>query len=282
MILHKNAVLTTLAKTTENNHYNRYHNMAIQQAGVKNIQLPVRIIQKDGNIQDTVASITMQADIPVALKPTGINAFTTILNKYINKINPRIFPKLLLEVQDYLKAEKAVIEMSFPYYLEKVAPVSGTRSLMEYKLVFSGDSGSDEEFILTVQVPVTTLCPCSKEISEAGAHNQRAEVTLKAKFRKMVWAEDLINLIEQSASCELFALLKRPDEKYVTEKAYDNPMFVEDVVRKVAVRAFEHPDITWFSVSVESFESIHKHSAYAYVDSDDVIKMNGVPERKND
>ena len=256
---------------------NKKFNMAIQKAGARNIQLPVRILQKDGNIQDTVASINLQAEIPSALKPAGINAFTTILNQYINKINPRIFPQLLKDVQAYLKAENARIEMSFPYYLEKTAPVSGTRSLMEYRLVFSGDSDSEEDFMLTVQVPVTTLCPCSKEISEAGAHNQRAEVTLQAKFRKMVWAEDLIDLIEQSASCELFALLKRPDEKYVTEKAYDNPMFVEDVVRKVAVRAFEHPDIFWFCVSVESFESIHKHSAYAYVDSEDVKEKNGLP-----
>jgi GTP cyclohydrolase I len=125
--------------------------------------------------------------------------------------------------------------------------------------------------LLTVQVPVTTLCPCSKEISEAGAHNQRAEVTLSARFKKMIWAEDLIDLIEQCASCELFALLKRPDEKYVTETAFNNPMFVEDVVRKVSVLALEHPNITWFSASVESFESIHKHSAYAYVDSGDIL-----------
>ena len=251
--------------------------MAIQKAGVRNIKLPVRILQKDGDIQDTVASISLEADVPVALKPSGIHSFTAILNRYIQEINPRIFPKLLGEVQAILKATGARIEMSFPYYIEKTAPVSGTRSLMEYQLVFSGDSASEEEFVLTVKVPVTTLCPCSKEISEEGAHNQRAEVTLKAKFKKMVWAEDLISLIEQSASCELFALLKRPDEKYVTEQAYENPMFVEDVVRKVAVRAFRHPDISWFSVGVESFESIHKHSAYAYVDSDDIIKENGYP-----
>jgi GTP cyclohydrolase I len=141
---------------------------------------------------------------------------------------------------------------------------------MEYACGFSGGIGDDEGFILSVSVPVTTLCPCSKEISSGGAHNQRAEVTLNVKFNDFIWAEDLITMIEQSASCELYALLKRPDEKYVTEKAFNNPMFVEDVVRKVAVLALGHPNITWFSAGVESFESIHKHSAYAYVDSDEI------------
>lgn len=142
--------------------------------------------------------------------------------------------------------------------------------MMEYDCTFSGGIGDNEGFILSIRAPVTTLCPCSKEISAGGAHNQRGEVTLNVTFDTFIWVEDLISLVEQSASCEVYALLKRPDEKYVTEKAFNNPMFVEDVVRKVAVLALEHPDIKWFSASVESFESIHKHSAYAYVDSDEV------------
>jgi GTP cyclohydrolase I len=160
--------------------------------------------------------------------------------------------------------------MTFPYFIDKKAPVSDTHSLMEYSCGFSGGIGDDEGFILSVSVPVTTLCPCSKEISAGGAHNQRAEVTLNVKFKDFIWVEDLISMVEQSASCELYALLKRPDEKYVTEKAFNNPMFVEDVVRKVAVLALADPNITWFSAGVESFESIHKHSAYAYVDSDEI------------
>jgi GTP cyclohydrolase I len=249
--------------------------MAIHTAGIKNINLPITVMQKDGGVQDTVAAVSLHTRIGSPLKPNCISTFTSILNRYIGKICVAEFSLLLKEVKDFFNAESARIEMEFPYYLEKKAPVTGTRSLMEYACKFSGGIGTEEGFILTVQVPVTTLCPCSKEISDAGAHNQRAEVTLSAQFTKMIWAEDLIELIEQSASCELFALLKRPDEKYVTEVAFKNPMFVEDVVRKVAVRAFEHPDITSFSASVESFESIHKHSAYAYVDSGDILKKNG-------
>ncbi len=245
--------------------------MATHRTGIKNIQLPIQVLQKNGAVQNTIACISLQVQMPDISKPAGVDRFISLLNQYINEMNPRAFRQLLQDVQKSLGAENAWIEMRFPYYLEKAAPVSGTRSLMEYQLIFSGDSQTNDDFILTVQVPVTTLCPCSKEISDAGAHNQRAEVTLKARFNKLVWAEELIELIEESGSCELFALLKRPDEKYVTERAYQNPMFVEDVVRKVAVKAINHPHISWFSVGAESFESIHKHSAYAYVESTDIV-----------
>jgi GTP cyclohydrolase I len=244
--------------------------MTIQSAGANNIKLPIRVMQKNGNTQDTVASVSLRVSMPEALQANCIASFTQILNRYVDRISVSVFPDLLDEVQQFFTSKSASIEMRFPYYLEKIAPVSGTMSLMEYTCIFSGSIGEDEGFLMTVKVPVTTLCPCSKEISEAGAHNQRAEVTLRARFKKMIWAEDLINLVEQCGSCELFALLKRPDEKYVTETAFKNPMFVEDVVRKVAVLATDHPHISWFSVGVESFESIHKHSAYAYVDSTDI------------
>ena len=249
--------------------------MTTRTAGVKDIHLPIRVQQKDGGTQDTVASVNLNTRTASPLKPHCISSFISILNKYISNISVTQFSLLLNEVREFFNSESARIEMEFPYYLEKQAPVTNTRSLMEYTCTFSGGVGVDEGFILSVRVPVTTLCPCSKEISEVGAHNQRAEVTLNAQFTKMIWAEDLIELIERSASCELFALLKRPDEKYVTEVAFNNPMFVEDVVRKVAVNAFAHPDITSFSASVESFESIHKHSAYAYVDSGDILAKNG-------
>ena len=240
--------------------------MAIHTAGVKNINLPIRVMRKDGGVQDTVAAVSLHTRIGSPLKPNCISTFTSILNRYIGKICVAEFSLLLKEVKDFFNAESARIEMEFPYYLEKKAPVTGTRSLMEYTCKFSGGIGTDEGFILTVQVPVTTLCPCSKEISDAGAHNQRAEVTLSAQFTKMIWAEDLIELIEQSASCELFALLKRPDEKYVTEVAFKNPMFVEDVVRAVTQRLLKVSEITWFKVACENFESIHNHSAYGQVE----------------
>lgn len=244
--------------------------MRIQTVGIKDIQLPVRIREKGGGLQNTVATVSMQASMPRRYRESCVDIFTSALNKYVDEMSVTIFSKLLNEVKEALNAESAKMEMTFPYFIEKKAPVTSTRSLMEYSCSFAGGVGSDEDFTLTVQVPVTTLCPCSKEISKAGAHNQRAEVTLNVKFKKFIWVEDLIELVEQSASCELWALLKRPDEKFVTEKAYNNPMFVEDVVRKVAITALEHSDIIWFSVGVESFESIHKHSAYAYVDSSEM------------
>ncbi len=249
--------------------------MAIQTAGVKNIKLPIKVMQKDGDIQNTIADISLQTQIPTPLQPNCIASITAIINRYIDRIAVSEFQNLLSDVQKYFNAESTQIDMSFPYFLEKKAPVTETTSMMEYRCVFSGTVGEKNGFSLTVVVPVTTLCPCSKEISDSGAHNQRAEITITVKFTKIIWIEDLIELIEQCGSCELYSLLKRPDEKFVTETAFNNPMFVEDVVRKVALAALDHPHITWFSTSVESFESIHKHSAYAFVDSGDLEQKNG-------
>jgi len=246
----------------------------IQVVGIKNIQLPIRVREKSGGFQNTVGTVSLQVSMPGERRGSCVTVFTTALNKYMDAISINNFSKLLQEVKETLNAESAELTMDFPYFIEKKAPVTGTRGLMEYRCTFTDGTGAEGDFILSVQVPVTTLCPCSKEISEAGAHNQRAEVSLNVKFSRFIWVEDLIEMIEQSASCELYSLLKRPDEKFVTEQAYKNPMFVEDVVRKVAVTALNHPDITWFSAGVESFESIHKHSAYAYVDSNELIGNN--------
>ncbi|MBV5305477.1 MAG: GTP cyclohydrolase I FolE2 [Desulfobulbaceae bacterium] len=247
--------------------------MNIEAVGIKDIQLPVRIREKNGGLQNTVATVSMQARMPGTHRESCVSVFTTTLNRYMDEMSVSIFSTLLEEIRVALNAESASIVMSFPFFIEKKAPVTGTPSLMEYNCTFTGSiNGGEkkEDFILSVLVPITTLCPCSKEISSVGAHNQRAEVSLNVKFRKFIWMEDLITMVEQSASCPVYALLKRPDEKFVTEQAYNNPMFVEDVVRKVAVAALAHPDISWFSAGVESFESIHKHSAYAYVDSEDI------------
>ena len=244
--------------------------MHIQTVGLKDIKTPVRVKEKSGKLQNTIATISMQARLTDGHTDNCVETFISILNSSLGEISVTSFSSILSKVKEELQAKSVRLEMSFPYFINKKAPISNTHSLMEYSCSFSGGIGSDEKFILSVRVPVTTLCPCSKEISAGGAHNQRAEVTLNVKFNNFIWVEDLISMVEESASCELYALLKRPDEKYVTEKAFNNPMFVEDVVRKVAVLALENPDITWFSASVESFESIHKHSAYAYVDSDEV------------
>lgn len=244
--------------------------MKLKTVGIKDFNYPVSIREKQGGLQQTVASITLQANMPHQSRENCVSTFISVLNKYQDDLSVKIFHKLLDEIRAELQAESARLEMTFPYFIEKSAPITGTRSLMEYTCRFTGGTGRDEDSILSVWVPITTLCPCSKEISDFGAHNQRGEVNLNVKYKGFIWMEDLISLAESGASCEVFALLKRPDEKFVTERAYKNPMFVEDVVRKVAESALEHPDITWFSVGVESFESIHKHSAYAYVDSEEI------------
>jgi GTP cyclohydrolase IB len=242
----------------------------IQVVGIKDIQLPIKVREKGGGLQNTVATIALRVNMPGRHRESCLSIFTSILNKYLEDITYTNFSKILEKVKQALHAKSAELEMNFPYFIEKKAPVTETKGLMEYNCTFIGTSAAKNDFIVSVNVPVTTLCPCSKEISEAGAHNQRAEVCLNVKFSKFIWVEDLIEIIERSASCELFSLLKRPDEKFVTEQAFKNPMFVEDVVRKVALAAYEHPSITWFSAGVESFESIHKHSAYAYVDSNEM------------
>lgn len=244
--------------------------MNIKSVGIKDINYPVTIREKSGGLQRTVASISLMAKMPHQYRENCVATFISVLNRYQDDLSVSIFHNLLKQVKDELQAESALMEMTFPYFIEKAAPVTGTRSLMEYTCRFTGGIGQDEAFTLSVRVPVTTLCPCSKEISDNGAHNQRAEVNLNVRYSGFIWMEELIAMVESAASCEVFALLKRPDEKFVTEKAYNNPMFVEDVVRMVAEKALAHPDITWFSVSAESFESIHKHSAYAYVDSDEI------------
>ncbi len=244
--------------------------MKLHSVGIKNFTCPVSIREQNGKRQQTVATISLQAAMPRKLRGTCVGIFTDILAKYRQDIHATVFPKLLAELQNKLEAERAQMDMVFPYFIAKKAPVTGTKSLMEYECSFTGSMDTERKLLLQVIVPVTTLCPCSKEISDAGAHNQRAEVTLIVQPRKFIWLEELVQLVESCASCEVYALLKRPDEKFVTEKAYATPMFVEDAVRVVAQKALAHPDIGWFSVGVESFESIHKHSAYAYVDSDDL------------
>lgn len=244
--------------------------MHVQTVGLKGLKTPIQVKEKGGALQNTIATVSMRAQLADGNKENCVETFTTILNQSLGELSVASFSSILARLQEGLQAKSVRLDMTFPYFIDKKAPVSDTHGLMEYTCGFSGGIGDDEGFILSVSVPVTTLCPCSKEISSGGAHNQRGEVTLNVKFKNFIWVEDLIALMEQSASCEVYSLLKRPDEKYVTEKAFNNPMFVEDVVRKVAVTALENPNITWFSAGVESFESIHKHSAYAYVDSDEV------------
>jgi len=198
-----------------------------------------------------------------------MSRFVEVLNEYRGQINIKTFRTILEKVKEKLNAESAHMEIEFPYFIEKTAPSSGAKSLMEYVCRFAGENnGQKTDFMVGVTVPVTTVCPCSKEISSLGAHNQRSIVKVNLRFRKFFWIEDVIKLVEDSASGEVYSLLKRADEKYVTEKAYRNPMFAEDVVRSIAEKLNRMDNFPWYSVEAENLESIHNHSAYAYVEKE--------------
>ncbi len=247
----------------ENNH----PNIPINKVGVKNIKYPIVVRDRENKEQHTVASINMYVDLPKYYKGTHMSRFIEILNQYRGKITRNGIRRILHEMREKLEAETAHLEIEFSYFIEKEAPVSKAKSLLEYRCQFLASHNHGEDLILIVKVPVTSLCPCSKEISNHGAHNQRSELIIKIRSKEFVWIEDLVSLAESSASSEVYSLLKREDEKYVTEKAYDNPVFVEDMVRNIAEKLQADSNITWFSVESESFESIHNHSAYAFIES---------------
>jgi GTP cyclohydrolase I len=241
----------------------------IQKVGVKGIKYPITVLDRAQGVQQVNAAINMYVNLPHHFKGTHMSRFVEILNEYHGKINIKTLQLILEKLREKLRAESAHIEISFSYFVEKTAPVSRAKSLMEYECRFWGQNrGNKTDIMVGVVVPVTTVCPCSKEISNAGAHNQRSMVDVKVKFKKFFWIEDVITLVENSASGEVYSLLKRVDEKYVTEKGYENPMFVEDVVRNVAERLNSIDNFTWYSVEAENFESIHNHSAYAYVEKE--------------
>jgi GTP cyclohydrolase I len=240
--------------------------IAINKVGIKNIRHPVRILDRDEGEQHTIASFNMYVNLPHHFKGTHMSRFVEILNQHEREISVESFMQMLPEMTARLEADSGYIEMHFPYFIMKRAPVSGVPSLLDYEVSFIGKV-QDGETTMTVKVvvPVTSLCPCSKKISDYGAHNQRSHVTVAATLADFIWIEDLVDIIEEQASCELYGLLKRSDEKYVTERAYNNPKFVEDMVRDVAARLNEEPAIIDYVVESENFESIHNHSAYALV-----------------
>ncbi len=241
--------------------------IAIDRVGIKDIRHPVRVADRRVGNQNTVASFNMYVALPHDFKGTHMSRFVEILNSHEFVISVESFRDMLRETVERLDAEAGHIEMSFPYFVEKKAPVSGVKGLMDYEVTLIGEVGpTGERHRLRVLVPITTLCPCSKKISERGAHNQRGHVTVTVETRKFIWIEELIDLVEKQASCDLYGILKRPDEKWVTERAYDNPKFVEDMVRDVAAGLAADERVLGYSVEVENFESIHNHSAYAYIE----------------
>ena len=249
--------------------------LAIDQVGVKAIRHPVRIMERPSadraspTVQHTIAMFNMYVGLPHQFKGTHMSRFVEILSAQERELTVESFKAMLKEMVGRLEAAEGRIEMSFPYFIEKQAPVSGVKSLMDYEVTFIGEIRKGEQcFAMKVLVPVTSLCPCSKKISDYGAHNQRSHVTVTAKTTDFVWIEEIVDLIEKQASSELYGLLKRPDEKFVTERAYDNPKFVEDMVRDVAAVLNQDERIIAYVVESENFESIHNHSAYALIERD--------------
>ena len=244
-----------------------HRELRIDKVGVRGLKFPIQVRDKERAVQNTVATIGMFVDLPKEFKGTHMSRFIEVLNAHGNIVHVENIEEILYAMQQKFQAATSHLEMEFPYFMVKKAPVTGMEGVMDYVARFDAAACRKEiDFILTVKARVTTLCPCSKAIASYGAHNQRGDVTLQIRSRKAVWIEDLIGIIESSASSELYALLKRQDEKAVTERAYDNPVFVEDLVRNVAVKLNAHPDVTWYKVEAENHESIHNHNAYACIE----------------
>ena len=240
--------------------------IAIDKVGIKDIQHPIKVSDRSDGEQHTIANFNMYVNLPHQFKGTHMSRFVEILNQNEREITVQSFREMLPQMTERLQAESGYVEMAFPYFVNKTAPISKVESLMDYQVTFIGEiTGDKTDVMVRVVVPVTSLCPCSKNISDYGAHNQRSHVTVTVRAESFIWIEDIIDLVEDEASCEIFGLLKRPDEKFVTEKAYDNPKFVEDIVRDIAARLNDDKRINAYTVESENFESIHNHSAYALI-----------------
>jgi GTP cyclohydrolase IB len=243
--------------------------IAIDRVGVKDVTYPIRLRTPEGGEQSTVAKVNMYVSLPHYQKGTHMSRFLEVLNTYAESaLTPDCFPKVARAICERLNAAEAHFEAEFTYFIKKLAPVSKSPGLMDYQVHFECLSNGTDDFIMSVAAPATSLCPCSKEISAYGAHNQRCRIEAKVRMKSRIWIEEVVRYLEQAASTEVFAVLKRPDEKYVTEAAYDNPKFVEDIVRDLAILLDGDDRISWFSVNSENFESIHNHNAYAQLTRD--------------
>lgn len=240
-------------------------NVMINKVGVKDVRYPIIVDDRENGTQNTIADLDIFVELPHNHRGTHMSRFLEVLNHFHKENFIGNLKEFLREVKLELNADASYVNISFPYFIKKIAPVSKTSSQMSYNCFFSASLNKAYNMIIGVEVPVTTLCPCSKEISDHGAHSQRSQVMVMLKYNGFIWLEEIIELIEASASSEVYSLLKREDEKYVTEKAYNNPRFVEDIVREVTLRLRDDERITWFKVESENYESIHNHSAYACV-----------------
>jgi GTP cyclohydrolase IB len=249
-------------------------NLRVDEVGITGIRYPVAVADREHGKQDTIARVSMSVDLPPGVKGAHLSRFVEVLHEYAGALTPQTIPAVLAALQARLEAGSARLELSFPYFLHRAAPVTGAAALMEYRGWLAGErTATGTRVALGVGVPVTSVCPCSKAISDYGAHNQRTTITIWVRPRDeegqpcAVWAEDLIGVAEAAASSPVFPLLKRPDERHVTMHAYDHPVFVEDMVRDAAQALRADPRIAWFSVEATSEESIHNHGAFARIQS---------------
>lgn len=261
----------TILKTELKDVQNQFdpRRLAIQKVGVRGLRCPITLLDRQNEVQHTVASVSMYVDLPHFLKGAHMSRFVEILGENRTEIKLKKIEGILSQMAEKLNSVKSYIELRFPYFIEKEAPISKLKGLMDYDCVFSASlnrSTGAMDSQLEVIVPVKSLCPCSKEISDKGAHNQRALVRIRIRARAFVWIEELVELAENAASSALYSLLKREDEKFVTEQAYENPVFAEDIVRGVAEALRADSRITWFKVESENYESIHNHNAYAAIE----------------
>jgi GTP cyclohydrolase I len=243
-----------------------YRNVPIQKVGIRDIRYPLTVRDKNRQKQETVANVSLSVNLPHSYRGTHMSRFVEVLDRFKNEVSYQTLDLILIEIKRLLKAEESHIELSFPYFMRKRAPVSGLESIMSYDCVISAELAHHLAISVRVEVPVHTLCPCSRELARVSAHNQRGVISISVGITKFVWIEDLIEIAEAAASSPVYSLLKREDEKYITEHAYDNPRFVEDVVREVALRLERLPDLRYYSVEAENMESIHNHNAYAVIE----------------
>ncbi len=243
-----------------------FRRVAIDKVGVKNVTYPIRLRTPNGGEQHTVANVNMYVSLPHHQKGTHMSRFLEVLNEHAQEIDPTDVMAICHDIKQRLNAADAHLELDFDYFINKKSPVTGMTALMAFRVSFECTSNHNDDFVLGVKVPATSLCPCSKAISAYGAHNQRCLIEARVRIKKMLWIEELVELCESAASSPVYPVLKRPDEKHVTELAFDHPKFVEDIVRDLAVRLDDEPRIHWYAINSENFESIHAHNAYACIE----------------
>lgn len=242
-------------------------NIPLKKVGIKELKWPIKVMDKNNGTQNTIGLFSLSVDLPATVRGTHMSRFVEVVNE-LKSVSPKDLEDMMNKLEERLDAKAAFCKIEFDYFIHKPSPVTGIISPFDVKCCFEAEKKGDFKFLMEVAVPTSTLCPCSKEISDFGAHNQRATVNIKIDMNKLVWIEDIVKIAEESASSPVYSLLKRKDEKFVTEMAYMNPRFVEDVVREAAVRLDSNQNIKWYSVYAESIESIHNHNAFAYAEKE--------------